>query len=137
MAQLEILSDRSVDAEPARRRAMLHRLYLGLASFTSDYLKHQAFEELEVNPALAVALAPEELLAIDQAIIASVPPDLMAMGLTVMIPAMNVEDRTELLGGMQAGAPQEVFDGVIGLVQTVLRPADYAAITARLGLDAA
>jgi hypothetical protein len=33
--------------------------------------------------------------------------------------------------------PKEVFDGVIGLVQTVLPPADYTAVAARLGLDAA
>ena len=37
------------------RRLAVHRLYLGLASFTSDYLQHQAFEELEVGPALASA----------------------------------------------------------------------------------
>ena len=33
---------------PNRRRFMTHRLYLGLASFTAEYLQHQAFEELEV-----------------------------------------------------------------------------------------
>jgi hypothetical protein len=136
MASLEVLSDRAVDADPARGRAIVHRLYLGLASFTSDYLRHQAFEELEVGPALAAALGPDELLAIDHAIIASIPPEEMATGLSLMIPAMNVEDRTELLGGMQAGAPKEVFDGVMGLTRSLLSPADYTALAARLGVAA-
>ena len=52
-----------------------------------------------------------------------------------MLPAMNVDDRTELLGGMQAGAPPEVFDGVWGLVKSVLTVEDAAPVAARLGLD--
>ena len=37
-----------------------------------------------------------------------------------MIPAMNIDDRTELLGGMRAGAPPEVFEGIWGLTGSVL-----------------
>ena len=48
---------------------------------------------------------------------------------------MNVDDRTELLGGMQAGAPAEVFAGVWGLADSVLPPADLAALATRLGLS--
>ena len=51
-----------------------------------------------------------------------------------MIPAMNVDDRAELLGGMQAGAPPEVFAGVWSLVGSVLEPADHAALARRLDL---
>ena len=47
---------------------------------------------------------------------------------------MNVDDRTELLGGMQAGAPPEVFEGVWGLAGSVLAPADHRALGARLGI---
>ena len=36
----------------------------------------------------------------------------MAKSLALMLPAMNIDDRTELLGGMQQGAPAEVFAGV-------------------------
>jgi hypothetical protein len=51
-----------------------------------------------------------------------------------MIPAMNVDDRTELLGGMQQGAPAEVFNGVWNLVKSVLVPSDAAALGRRLGI---
>ena len=49
---------------------------------------------------------------IDEALVASIPPGEKVPGLSVMFPAMNVEDRTELVEGMQAGAPPEVFAGV-------------------------
>ena len=58
----------------------------------------------------------------------------MAQSLAFMLPAMNVDDRTELLGGMQAGAPPEVFAGVWSLVGSVLDPADTKALAARLGV---
>ena len=61
----------------------------------------------------------------------------MAKSLAIMLPAMNVDDRTELLGGMQAGAPAEVFDGVWGLAGSVLEPADLAAVASRIGIEGA
>ena len=58
----------------------------------------------------------------------------MAQGLAVMIPAMNIDDRTALLGGMRAGAPAEVFDGVWSLVGSVLEPDDHRALARRLDI---
>jgi hypothetical protein len=51
-----------------------------------------------------------------------------------MLPVMNVDDRAELLGGMQAGAPAEVFAGIGSLAGSALPAADHAAVGARLGL---
>ncbi len=58
----------------------------------------------------------------------------MARSLAVMLPAMNVDDRTELLGGMKAGAPAEVFQEVWGLASSVLDPADVEALAVRLSV---
>ena len=58
----------------------------------------------------------------------------MAQSLAIMLPAMNVDDRAALLGGIQAGAPAPVFEGVWGLAGSVLAPADHAAVAVRLGL---
>lgn len=138
MAQLEVLADRAVDAARTRgddSRHLVHKLYLGLAGFTSDYLGHQSFEELEISPALSIAIGPDELAAIDAAIVASIPPDDAAVALGLMLPAMNVDDRVELLGGMQAGAPPEVFGQAMGLAEMVLDAPDYHATAARLGVS--
>ncbi len=112
----------------------LHRLYVELASFTSAYLAHQDLEERQIMPALDVALGFEASLDIHQAIVGSIPPEEMVTSLAVMLPAMNVDDRTELLGGMREGAPPEVFDGVWSLTTSVLEPSDVTALASRLGL---
>jgi hypothetical protein len=134
MASLEVVADRAVNAVKDARRRAVHRLYLGLATFTSEYLAHQNVEELQVMPGLSAVLGAPELFAIDQAIVASIPPDEVAKALSVMLPAMNTEDRVEMLGGMKEGAPPEVIAGVTALAQTVLAPADFDTLATRLGI---
>ena len=112
--------------------AQVHRLYLALASFTSDYLRHQDVEERVVMPALEAAVGIEQVVTIHQAILAHIPPEEMAKGLAVMVPAMNIDDRTALLGGMRAGAPAEVFAGVWSLVGSVLEVDEHRALAQRL-----
>ena len=112
----------------------MHRIYLALGSFTSDYLRHQDVEERVVMPSLEAAVGVPEVLTIHQAILAGMPPEEMAKGLAVMIPAMNIDDRTTLLGGMRAGAPAEVFNGVWSLVGSVLDPDDFRSLARRLDL---
>ncbi|HEY7440490.1 MAG TPA: hemerythrin domain-containing protein [Acidimicrobiia bacterium] len=136
-ASMAELNDRSATAVSARRgdqRQQVHELYLELAGFTSRYLAHQDVEERVVAPALRSVVGSDAMTAMHQAIVASIPPDEMATGLALMIPAMNIDDRTELLGGMQANAPAPVFEGVWGLVGTVLPADDKRDLAERLGI---
>lgn len=121
-----------VDGADARR--WLHALYLDLALFTGDYLRHQDTEERVVMPALEAAIGFDAVLGLHTAIVSSIPPDEMASSLAVMLPAVDVDDRAELLGGMRASAPAEAFEGVWALAGTVLTPGDHEALGARLGL---
>ena len=134
MVEIQARAERATTAPAAEQRGRVHHVYRDLASFTGSYLEHQDFEERQVMPALARSMGVEEIIAIDQAIVASIPPDEMATSLGFMLPAMNIEDRAELLGGMQAGRAAEVFAGVWALTGSVLTPADYAALGARLGI---
>ena len=113
---------------------MTHRLYLGLASFTAEYLQHQEFEEFEVMVMLSQHLTFDELLTIDNAIVASIEPDMMAASAALMLPAMNIVDQTELYAGARAGVPAEVFNGMLMLAQSVLEPARYEALARRVGV---
>jgi hypothetical protein len=122
----------AVESPGGETRGPVQRLYIELASFTSAYLAHQDLEERIVAPELHRIIGPEGVLAIHQAIIASIPPDQMASSLALMLPAMNNDDRTELLGGMQAGAPPEVFAGVWSLAGSVLESRDVAVLARRL-----
>jgi hypothetical protein len=134
IAAIRDLADNAIEAPSFASRSDLHRVYLELASFTSAYLAHQDLEEREIMPALARAIDFEQILAIHQSIVGAIPPDVLAKSLAVMLPAMNVDDRTELLGGMQQNAPAEEFAGVFGLARSVLTPADGNALARRLGV---
>lgn len=113
-------------------RAAVHELYLSLGDFTARYLHHQSTEERVVMPRLFDALGFDAVLVINRAIVASIPPDEMGSSLAIMLPAMNADDRTEMLGGMKAEAPPEVFGGVWALAGQVLAPRDVAQLAERL-----
>lgn len=134
-ARMEWLVELAGEASTAgSRRALLHELYVELASFTGAYLLHQDVEEREVSQALEAALGVDGVVGIHMAIIANMPPQQLVGGLAVMFPAMNVDDRTDLLGGMRATAPAEAFAGVWSLAKSVLSIDDHRAVAVRLGL---
>lgn len=134
-ARIALLAEQAADIDsPGDARWSARHLYVELAAFTSTYLAHQDLEERVIMPALEEVIGPDAGLAIHQAIVGSIPPEDLAKSLAVMLPAMNIDDRTELLGGMQAGAPAEVFRGVWGLAASVLEVRDLEALAARLGL---
>lgn len=116
-------------------RAAVHELYLALGDFTARYLRHQSVEERTVMPRLFDALGFDAVLAVHRTILADVPPDEMGAALAVMLPSINVDDRTEMLGGMKAEAPPEVFGGVWALASQVLAPRDVAQLAERLDVS--
>jgi hypothetical protein len=134
MAELEILADRAANSCPEQVRLLTHRLYLGLASFTAEYLRHQEFEEFEVMVMLSQHLTFEELLAVDNAIVASIEPDMMAKCAALMLPAMNIEDQVDLFEGARGGVPPEVFQGMLMLAEMALGQDRYATLTRRLDI---
>lgn len=115
-------------------RRIAHQLYLDLAAFTGAYLTHQDLEERVVAPLLLVAAGPERHAAMERAIAESIPEHLKVRTLAVMLPALNVEERVEVLGGMRADLPAPAFEQVWGLAASVLPIADRDALAARLGL---
>jgi hypothetical protein len=134
ISALRELVDGAVATTGTDRAQQLNRVYLELASFTSQYLGHQDYEERVVMPTIEQKLGVDVGIALHQAIVASIPPDEMAHGLAVMLPVMNIDDRVEVLGSMREHAPREVFTGVWGLASSVLTTADFAALGGRLGL---
>jgi len=134
LARVAERADESVECAAAEQRARMHNLYLDLSSFTSAYLAHQELEERIAMPALLDAVGIEGAMDIEHRLVGSIPPPLLAKGLSVMVPAMNIDDRADFLGGMQRGAPPEAFANVWNLVQSVLAPSDVRQLAARLNL---
>jgi hypothetical protein len=52
--------------------------------------------------------------------------------MSLLLPAMNVEDRTEMLAGVKATAPAPAFAGILGIARRVLAPADYEVLARRV-----
>lgn len=115
-------------------RRIGHELYLELTSFTSSYLEHQLIEERVVMPTLERAVGVDAVIGMHVAIVSSIPPAEMAKSLAFMLPAMNLDDRAEMLAGMRMSAPADAFAGVVSLARSVLAPSDFSALTARLEL---
>ncbi len=126
------LASSVVEAPDREQRRLTQLLHLDLARFTGTYLAHQDLEEREVMGRLERAVGTDEVLRMHGEIVGSIPPDEMARSLAFMLPAMNADDRADLLGGMRAGAPQDAFDAVVGLARSVLLPADFDVRVPRL-----
>ncbi len=133
MAHLSTLADRLADTAGARRSVAAHRLYLDLSEFTSVYLAHQLVEETAVMPALRAAVPTDELIALDQSIRSSIPPDAMAHLLGFVLRAMNLDERAELGIGMSM-APPEVFAGFRSVAAKSLTADEWTQVTNRLGI---
>jgi iron-sulfur cluster repair protein YtfE (RIC family) len=129
----DIAATLDVGATSARRDT--HRLYLDLGRFTSEYLVHIDIEERVLMPALEDAIGTDAAFELNATIVGSIEPADMVTSLALMLPAMNVEDRVDLLGGMRAGAPADVFGGVVDLAGSVLRTDDFRSLQLRLGLS--
>lgn len=116
------------------RNEAMHEMYIELASFTGSYLQHQDLEERVINPTLEDTIGVDEMVRIHQSIIAGMQPQELMKGLTMMLPAMNIDDRTGLLGGIKASAPEPAWAAVWSLAGSVLTPDDHQAVGRRLGL---
>lgn len=70
----------------------------------------------------------------DLAIRGSPPPEEMAAAMTYMLPAMDMEERTEMLGGI-AMAPPEIFALFRAAAQAALPGDDWARVARRIGIS--
>jgi hypothetical protein len=122
--------------EPLRPRVG-RELYLRFSEFVADDFAHMAEEERVTQPLLHSLFTDAELIAIEGAIVASIPPAEMMLNLRVMLPAASRPERAAFLGFMRAGAPAEVFAAVLEhAARPALTPDDFADLTRRLAVAA-
>lgn len=135
---LDALAARVGEASVADRPApILAQLYRDLARFIAENFEHMQEEETHHNALLWSAYTDRELLEVQHALVASIPPDVMAIFLRWMIPSMSHGERVRMLSGMREGAPPEAFAGVIELARARLGPRDFAKLALALEPSAA
>lgn len=137
IADLRDLAGLVRDSAGTARAAAHARLYRALALFVADNFQHMQVEETAHNAVLWAHYGDDELLAIEQAIVASIPPAAMTEALHWFLPALNAPERAAMLGGMRQGMPAEPFAEVLGIAERTLSADAHAALMRALGLPAA
>jgi hypothetical protein len=94
-------------------------------------------EETVTMPLLHSLFSDTELMAIEGAIVSSIPPTETMTIMSDMIPAMHRTERKQFLSFVKAGAPPEVFAMLLqGAAKPNLSPADWSDLTEEFGLAA-
>jgi hypothetical protein len=127
LAELEELL---LSIDPASQSAVSvgHSFVVRLSRFFGDVMVHMSDEEDQIMPALWKTMTDGELMEVHDRLVAAIAPDKMARYLTWMLPSMTRADRAEMLAGMKAHAPAEVFGFVRGLAKSVLSAEEDAAL---------
>jgi hemerythrin-like domain-containing protein len=112
--------------------AIARRLYQKFSAFVADDFEHMRVEEEVIQPLLEELYSREELLSIEEALVASIPPDVMMAFLRVMVPAICPEERVKLLSKPKAEMPAEVFENVLAVVRLTLSEFEYQDLARRL-----
>lgn len=125
---------RVAQADAAARPALALRLYRHLALFVADNFQHMNVEETQNNAALWANYRDDELMALHQRIVASLPPEENLLVMRWMIPASTPAERAQVLGGMRAGAPAEAFAAALDAVRPHLDDSAWDQLARALGV---
>lgn len=121
-------------AAPAARAEGAQRLYRELALFAADNFWHMQVEETAHNAVLWSRYTDAELVAIHDALVASIPPGEMMAIARWLVPFMNPAERVGLLSDLRAKAPAPAFQAILDTVQPHLTPAEWGKLARGLGL---
>jgi hypothetical protein len=128
--QLDVLLATAHAIDPVRPDARVkgHAFLVRLSRVVGDMLVHMADEEDVAMAALWEALDDAAIEQVHQQLVGSIAPDKFVAFLRWMLPAMNGDERAEMLSGMRVGAPAPVYLSVRALAREVLSPADDSAL---------
>src|SRR5690606_37191384 len=110
------------------------RLYRGMALFVAENLEHMHFEETHNMAVLWSACSDDEIMAIEHAIVAALPPAMMMKFARWMLLGMSHPDRVGMLAAMRETAPAEAFEAVRTLARAHLEARDWRKLAAALDL---
>lgn len=137
LAALESALQQLERADAAQRPALALALYRELSLFIAENFHHMQVEETVHNAALWAHYSDDELMAIEGALVASIPPEQMMAVLRWLVPSLNPAERLGLLGGMRANAPAPAFEAALETVRPHLDSRSWDKLCRGLGLATA
>lgn len=117
-----------------RRMAAAQRLYRHLALFVADNFQHMHIEETRHNASLWAHYSDEELAALHDRLMASLPPQEVLEVARWMVPALSPVERVGLLQGMKGEASPEAFVALVEHVRPHLDAAAWAQLAPAIGV---
>lgn len=120
-------------ARPEHRATLALRLYRHLAEFVGENLVHMQVEETRNNEALWALYRDDELAALHDRLIASIPPDEMALTARWMAAALAPQELAGLCLDMQRKAPPPAFEALLDVMRTQLDEKRWAKLARALG----
>ncbi len=116
--------------EAAVEGAELHMAFNTLAAAT---LMHMLQEEQTAQPVAWNHLSDADIMGIRAAIQADTPIERYADWLRWMLPAINIQELTGMLGGVKASVPPPVFDQISAIASQSLDPQRWMDVKERIG----
>jgi hypothetical protein len=108
-------------------------LYRKLALFVGENFVHMNVEETENNEVLWRTHSDAELIAIEQAIVASLSPQEKLFSGRWMLPVLSPAERALVLNTMRASLPPQAFAGILVTLMPRLSDANWRKLTAAIG----
>ena len=121
------------DARDEHRPLLALRLYRHLADFVGENVQHMQVEETHNNAALWALYGDDDLIAIQERLIASIGPEEMALTVRWMAAALSVPELALLFGGMRVTAPPAAFDALLDVARAQLDERHWAQLARALG----
>lgn len=135
--QLGALANTLRLAMPHERADLAAQLYQQFAHFVGDNLLHMHTEETVINALLWSAYTDEELLALHDRLLASIPPAEMFEALAMMARALNPRELSALLEDIRQKSPPPAFATVLNHVRNQVVPSRWARVSQALTLSEA
>lgn len=134
LGQLDALAHAVEASEGDARTDAITQLYRYLGLFIAENLTHMNIEETENNAVLWATHTDEEIIGIEQALVASIPPAESLDTMRWMIPALSASERAEKLSAIRRHAPPPVFDMLLGVAREHLSGRDWRKLVDALGI---
>jgi hypothetical protein len=114
---LAIQTTALLQCEPSQRAGGVLALYRALSLFIAHNFEHIHVEETAHNAVLWARYTDAELMGINDALVASVPPEEMMFVVRWLVPFMNPAERAGMLGDMREKAPAPAFAAALDVVR--------------------
>lgn len=118
LAQLNHILDSGAAGEEAQQLG--YAFYQGLSRLHAGHLEHMLEEETGTQVLMWQHFTDEEMMQVHGQVIRSIAPNVMLTWMKYILPAQAPAERLQLLGGLQANAPEPFFRQVMEVAKGVL-----------------